>query len=295
MNRHAYLIIAHDQPETLADLIQCLNHENHDFYIMIDKKKEVQDFKSIIRQMNISKNIDFVDQVSINWGTDSQVFAELILFQTAFRKNEYYSYYHLLSGVDFPLRKANDIYNFFENSYPKEFVEIDNEGSLAEEEMKRIKFYSAPSLFLNIHLSRRAYSVLTRKIYWPIQSFIKMNRLKETDTIFCKGSNWVSITDNFVRRLMNENIKSQIRKFGKRTFCGDEFLLQTILINSPDLLKNHYNFNGRLIDWERGNPYTFSDEDLDALIKDSKKFIFARKFPGVGSKLRYNLKKWINE
>lgn len=53
--------------------------------------------------------------------------------------------------------------------------------------------------------------------------------------------------------------------------------MQTILVNSP--LLDTIEDNGlRLIDWERGEPYTFREEDFDLLINPSNKNLFARKF-----------------
>lgn len=38
MNRHAYLIMAHNQFDLLKKIISLLDFEGHDFYIHIDKK-----------------------------------------------------------------------------------------------------------------------------------------------------------------------------------------------------------------------------------------------------------------
>lgn len=69
--------------------------------------------------------------------------------------------------------------------------------------------------------------------------------------------------------------------------------VQTEIVNSPfrDTLPEHAFENDyasclRYIDWQRGNPYTFTDGDLDELLAAPETALFARKFdyrtsPGV--------------
>lgn len=68
--------------------------------------------------------------------------------------------------------------------------------------------------------------------------------------------------------------KSIHRDFGFG-LCADELFLQTIIMNSP-FRNNLVNDSLRYIDWERGKPYTFIDEDYNILMASNK--LFARKF-----------------
>lgn len=49
--------------------------------------------------------------MDVRWGDISVVDAEFALFDEAYRRGEY-SYYHLLSGVDMPLKTQNYIHRF---------------------------------------------------------------------------------------------------------------------------------------------------------------------------------------
>ena len=107
---------------------------------------------------------------------------------------------------------------------------------------------------------------------------LKINRLKKYNLIIGKGSNWFSITDQFAKYLVDK--KEFILKLCQKSSCADEIFAQTMLINSP-FYSNIYdkydaNSNLRLIDWKRGNPYTFTIEDYELLIQSDA--IFARKF-----------------
>lgn len=91
--------------------------------------------------------------------------------------------------------------------------------------------------------------------------------------MFLKGSTWFSITHDTACYILNEYNK--LKKYFCNTKCADEFLLQTILINSPFLDKVKDD-SLRCIDWRRGNPYTFKLEDFDMLMESDE--LFARKF-----------------
>lgn len=115
--KHAFLIIAHSQYDILKVLVELLDHPNSDIFILIDKKSPLP--KNLICRFStlhlLSKRID------IRWGDISQIKAELLLFKAALSFGGY-SYYHLLSGVDLPIKPLNYIFDFFKRNDGKEFV-----------------------------------------------------------------------------------------------------------------------------------------------------------------------------
>ena len=104
----------------------------------------------------------------------------------------------------------------------------------------------------------------------PIQSILKVDRIKKLDIKVGYGANWVSITNDFANYVLKQ--ETWVRKVFKYSLCADELFIQTLLVNSK--------FKGdacmRYIDWERGNPYVFKEEDLERLLKS--RMLFARKF-----------------
>lgn len=129
MNKHAYLIIAHNNFQILEKTIKILDDEKNDFYIHIDKKIKnfnFEKFKNIVKKSKII----FTERINVKWGHSSQINCELILLKTAIKNN--YSYYHLLSGVDMPIKSKKEIYNFFESNKGKEFVHF----SILENKLK---------------------------------------------------------------------------------------------------------------------------------------------------------------
>ena len=111
------------------------------------------------------------------------------------------------------------------------------------------------------------------KLWILKQKLTGVNRLKGVDNEIKIGPNWVSITDRFVQYLLkNEALINQIFKQG---VAADELFVQTLCWNS-EFKKNIYDGGPtRLVDWNRGKPYVWTEKELDE-IKDSS-CLFVRK------------------
>ena len=122
-----------------------------------------------------------------------------------------------------------------------------------------------------------------------VQKLIRFHRKQEVE--FKKGPNWFSITQGFCQHLIEK--KSFVLQRFKYTLCPDEIFLQTILWNSP-FKENIYKANEddarnmRLIDWNRGNPYTWQSQDYNELIASDR--LFARKFSSKEKELIEQIK-----
>lgn len=109
---------------------------------------------------------------------------------------------------------------------------------------------------------------------------IKRKRLfRECNTVFYDGWNWFSITDSFARFVISHE-QAICSVFGDAK-APDEMFLQTLAMNSEFLnriqkIDDLCVGSARMIDWNRGAPYTYREEDYQMLI--SSDLIFARKF-----------------
>ena len=108
MKKHAYLIKAHHQFALLRKLLMLLDDERNDIYIHIgmDVKFEREELKGVVKK----SALHFVESVREQWGGYSQIQSELILFQAAWEHG--YAYYHLISGVDLPIKTRMRYMNF---------------------------------------------------------------------------------------------------------------------------------------------------------------------------------------
>ena len=93
------------------------------------------------------------------------------------------------------------------------------------------------------------------------------------------GAAWFSITNGLVKELISS--RNIILKRYKYVLLPDEMFLQTYLYEN-NMLDRVYNINSefesccRHIDWKRGNPYVWQDNDFEELV--NSKYLWARKF-----------------
>lgn len=306
MNRHAYLIMAHNNFYNLEYLLRTLDYEENDIYIHIDKKVKNFD-KQYFIQINSKANVYIYSQIATNWGGYSLVECELFLLREAYKNGKYF-YYHLLSGADLPIKKHSDIMKFFEKNAGYEFVQFRDQ--LFERNKinmsRRVSLYYWIQEYRNISKNIIVKNVLRyiSKILLGIQVILHVDRLKNEKIVLKYGSQWFSISQKFVEYLLNNEKKIQM--MFHNTLCPDEFVIQTMLYNSEFKDKIYQNLleidensaNLREIDWKRSvddtHPYTWKSEDFSYLI--NSELLFARKFDEEADKNIINkIYDWIRE
>lgn len=266
MVKHAYLIIVHNEPELLQKLIDLIDDSRNDIYIHIDKKIDATQFRNL---KTLSSRIVFIKSKKVYWGHYSQVDTELRIMEAAV-KNGPYSYYHLLSGVDLPLYDQDYIHGFFVKNKGEEFVHLVDDSADHQADIK----YKNERWFFFMPFVKSKSFVLKKLFYLSqsIQTRLGVKR-RQKQKIY-KGSNWFSITENLVKHILKH--KKEIKKLFRWSCCCDEFVVQTYAMNSEYAKRISDKGNMREIDWQRGNPYVWRDEDLQYLA-DSQN-LFARKF-----------------
>lgn len=279
--KHAYLIMAHDCFEQLALLLECLDYPLNDIFIHIDKKVSC-DRDKLLSHVKYS-NVFFTKQISVNWGGYSQIATELILLEEA-TSHMKYQRYHLLTGVDLPLQTQAAIHQFFDMHEDVEFI---SGGGMPDMNnmwfVERIKYYYP---FQEIFSRRNIVGKVLRKCTLQVQKVIKVNRIRNTDMKFNIGSAYFDITDKFARYVVSK--KEMILAQFSHSFCADELFLQWVYLHwenaneryisnktdHPYIAETYFDVC-RAIDWTRGKPYTYMDEDFDMLMES--RCLFARK------------------
>lgn len=275
MNKQAIIIIAHDNLNILKKIVTFLDSEYFDIFVHIDKKSKIDinsDFKEIVKKSKIF----LYKEIDVRWADFSQVECELFLMKKVLSQNIQYDFLHLISGVDVPLKTPKEIYEFFISNLGKEFVHF-SALDIPKKKEKWIKYFY---IFGKINRKCILFKLLD-KISVQFQKLFAIDRTKNIPFKLMTGSNWFSITSNFAKYVLeNENT---IYKYFTNTRSADELFIQTILYNSDfvnnlyyNKFDNNYTACMRYNDWERGNPYTFTMDDYEILVKSN--LIFARKF-----------------
>ena len=274
MKKHAYLIMAHTQPELLKKLLKMLDNERNDIYLHIDSKAKDYPLDEIAAVLQKSKCI-FTERTDVKWGSYSQIHCEMVLLKEAVKTE--HAYYHLLSGMDLPIKSQEQIFAFFEKYNGLEFVDEDD-AAISEAALSRVKythkFYGKAGSVKDI---LGALSVKGQKLLGVDKT------QKYGNIIFQKGRNWFSITHGLAKLVVEK--EDWIQEVFGQSVCGDELFLQTVARNS-EYAEKICNPNTmpevpdtRYIDWKRGsnnNPYVFREDDFEEL--KNALGLFARKF-----------------
>lgn len=190
--KYAYLIMAHNDLFCLNHLLQALDDGDNAIFLHLDKKWDINT-KKIYSTQNADLHI--YQKMDVRWGSFSQIQCEIFLFeQTA---NVGFDYYHLLSGVDLPLKSQSYIKEFFQCHIGKEFLFFQWYDASKEDKniIDRINVYHffpfkqrRKNYLLNLFLTRVQKNIVKRR----------------KNLIVYKGANWCSVTHKFVKCLLSE-------------------------------------------------------------------------------------------
>lgn len=276
--RHAYLIMTHGSFQILEKQLRFLDSENADFFIHVDAKAGAFDFDKY-RAIPQKSAVTFVHRISVEWGAYSMVRSEMELLTAASAGN--YDYYHLLSGVDVPVKSREYIEEYFRSHNGINFI-LFTSTEITPVDLDRVRYYYPLQSFPFLERDRK--NRLGRALVNRVQRKLHIDRTKNSGgLVFQKGAQWFSITDELAKYVLSQ--RKMIRKTFKCTSCADELFLQTIVINSPfkdtlspNAFTNDHRSCCRYIDWSRGSPYTFRNGDYEELIRTDPDYLFARKF-----------------
>ncbi len=270
--KHAYLIIAHNEPEILQLLLTSLDDERNDIYVHIDRKASF-DAAILHTVKSILHILPF--HMDARWGDFSLVEIELALFKEAYA-NGPYAYYHLLSGVDLPIKSQDYIHAYCVAHQGQEFIGIASHATQRELDWRSQHWFVFPRDFKSGNLFKK----IIRAVFARLQSLVHYRRTKLEVK---KGCQWCSVTNDFVGYLLR-NV-GLIRKTFSHTYCPDEMFIQTLCWNS-DFRKHIYNaadeFEGckRYIKWIDGELMPLEISEVSAMVESNK--WFARKFSSQG-------------
>lgn len=272
---HAYLILAHAQFQTLEKLVGLLDHPRNDIFIHVSARSKDFD-PAPIQRAAVSSSVTFIPRQKANYEGFSVTQSILGLLSSALVRP--HAYYHLLSGMDLPLRGPDEVLSFFDQQdQPLEYVHFSPDEELPAVRYRTSLYHPLQELIgapshPRVNLALRAVN----RGVTGIQPLVGVDRLRHAGFEMKYGSTWFSITQELAEYVQSR--RPWIKRTFRSTFCPDEHFLQTLVFNSAfrDLVANR---PIRLIDFERGangRPYVFRTSDLPEL--ESSECLFARKF-----------------
>lgn len=278
MGKHAYLILAHKNFGQLRKMIELLDYPDNDIFVHVDAKAKEFDPDDWHDVTRYSRLVFLPERFEVNWGGVSIMRSEIALLKEATRTDRY-DYYHLLSGMDMPIKPQEEVHRFFEANKGKEFLNL---WEFKKSTLSRFRYYT---IFPEGEGQFRTRII--NHIFKGLQMAVGYRINRDVDFRF--GSQWFSITDDLARYVVEK--EDWLEKVFRRTSTCDEIFLPTLVWNSPfrDRLymptpvksqKEVNMSNMRFIDWTRGesirHPWTFRADDLQLL--ESVPHFWARKF-----------------
>ena len=273
--RIANIIIFHQNPAYVDRLLKAMTHPDVDFYLHLDKKV---DMKPFLHLGKLSNTYFIRNRKNATWAGYSQVEAIVNSLEEIIESKIPYDFVNLLSGQDYPIKPITYILKVLSENIGKSFMISETPPSdwwnVAETRFTKYHF-SDYGFRGKYRLADLVSQILPdRKFPLPYQLFGGPY-----------AAYWILSMDAavYIHSILNK--KDKIYWFFKHTWAPDEFIINTILMNSP-FRETIVNENYHYFSWEPGEvrPSILTLKDFRKL-QQSDKF-FARKFdPAIDEKI----------
>lgn len=235
-------------------------------FVHIDKKS------SIVESDIISiPNVHIVKKYKVNWGGYNHVKAMLLLLEMSIN-DDYYDYYHWVTGQDVPISP-----HCFDNrlDYGYSYLEVNKlpRPGWCDGGLIRYQIYG----FFDILNAKNKWQSKILNYLERFQKKIHFIRPFRDYRNIYEGSGYFSLFIEDAKLLLTEAPKWE--KFYRHTFCGEESIVQTVLMNSNRKMFI-VNNSLRYIEWNAPwnapmPPRVLTMDDYNRIIQS--KSLFARK------------------
>lgn len=208
------------------------------------------------------------------------------------------SYFHLISGQDFPVHSNKKFDDFFEKNEGRSFMEIESVAFNNECMKKKYPSRVLPYFFIDIphrdnrlvNFMVRGINFISRRIWWrkPIPGL-------------WGGWNWFSWHRSLAQYVI-EKEKNDIAYFKRfhHTYCADELIFQTLFHSHEEELNIDGMHSLRYINWNKmvegrshiGSPLTLNEDEYEDIIC-SGAFFCRKVHPEISKVLLEKLRKNI--
>lgn len=226
----AVLILAHRDIDQVVDLIHVLV-PTFNVYLHVDTKTHLTERqRAALRQADSCR---VIQTRNVKWGSYSIVQATVDLMELAL-ENPDNTYFHLISGQDWPLKNPREIYQYFEHSdklYMTYWKMLDKVKT-GEREIDWVKYW-----YNYDTINRRSlFGKIYHRLLLVTEKLLRVNRLKQLnfdeDQMYA-GREWIDIPRDILEYALDEwHHRPDLQQLFKYSFCSDEMWLQTIICNS---------------------------------------------------------------
>lgn len=260
----AHLILTYTNPALTERLINRLANPHFDFYIHVDKKFSIKPYLYLQKYPNVFL---IHNREDVRWAGYNTIKATFKCIKEIAITGIQYDYINFISGQDYPLKSADYMLDFFKANQGKNFIEFEDIKEDWIEAQERINRYHFTNFtFKGKYFAERVLNLITPK-----------RKLPEELKPYGKSMFWILTPESAAYVVNYVESRPHLERFFTFTWGSDEFVFQTILMNSSykdTLFNNDY----RYIDWTAGgsHPKLLNMHDFDKLKNTDD--LFARKF-----------------
>ena len=262
--RLAYLIIAHQQPEQLAQMLYCIQHPDNVYLVMLDSKGLTGSEPALQAVVRRHPNVFIAPARDMRWASWSLMQARLDGIRELLARPEPWEVLINLSGQDFPLKSQEEIRAFFAANEGRNFLDIVEPEKVWNDPYARIQRIRLEPPFM--------------KSGWNVPK-LRIDRWSRHlgQARYVGGRPYMALTRSFCQQLIESSHLPRWVKTLRHGYRPVEVLPHSFIMNSPhaDTVEN------RLLheeDWSAGgsHPKVFTLADRERLERSDK--LFARKF-----------------
>jgi hypothetical protein len=258
----AHLILTYTDPLQTERMIRHMYHPEFDFYIHVDKKFDASSHHFLTKIPGVYLIQNTTDVI---WGGYDTVKAILRSSEEILASGRKYDYIHLMSGQDYPIKNAHAIHNFFLQQAGKQFLRYEHFNEWDGEGYERIRKYH----LTNFHFPGKYIVQNLLNKFLPERKLPKME--------FYGYSMFWALTPDCIKYVIDFlNTNHSFRRFMKISWGSDEFIFQTIILNSPF---SKQVVNNNLLYYERPyrspHPNILTYKEFDNVVQSNQ--LFARK------------------
>ena len=275
LQKMAFLISAYTEPNSLRALVRKLDEMlSADFYIHIDKKVQIEPFKTDLKDM---PNVFFVKKrVRVYWGGYSQVEMQMNMIEEMLSKNEHYIRVINLTGMDYPIANKDVLLERLSNRQIEFICGFDVKNEIDPGKRKMSLKYSC------------FYLMDTFRILRGVMIRLRIPRLlyHRFDRSLYFGSEYWALTYDCITELYREYLKDELlQKLLRFSFVPSEAWVHTMFYNSDWRNRTVYEPKVKYEGLISLSPVTFfkyndsikvlNEEDYEDVINSGR--LFARK------------------
>ena len=262
--RLAYLIIAHQQPEQLAQMLYCIQHPDNVYLVMPDSKGLTGSEPALQAVVRRHPNVFIAPARDMRWASWSLMQARLDGIRELLARPEPWEVLINLSGQDFPLKSQEEIRAFFAANEGRNFLDIVEPEKVWNDPYARIQRIRLEPPFM--------------KSGWNVPK-LRIDRWSRHlgQARYVGGRPYMALTRSFCQHFIESSHLPRWVKTLRHGYRPVEVLPHSFIMNSPhaDTVENCLLHEE---DWSAGgsHPKVFTLADRERLERSDK--LFARKF-----------------